>query len=87
LEDSSVKSYRLCLAIIAAAFVSACATVDQQAASAEPRPEKVYATGSRIPVRDRSEASADVKSVDNQGATEMLKGREVVVPAKGGGAM
>ena len=83
-EDSSVNSRRLCLAIIAAALVSACASVDQQTASSQPKQDKTYATGSRIPVRDRSAGSSDVRSVDSQNATEMMNKRGVVIPDKGG---
>jgi hypothetical protein len=53
------------LAAFAAASVVGCASVDQQQQSAEPRAEKTYNTGSRIPVG----GSATVRSVE--GSKEM----------------
>ncbi len=82
-----MNSHPPCLAIIAAILISASASVDQQATSAEPRQEKVYATGSRIPVRDRGDTSSDVRSVDNRGASEILQKRDstnIPTPMKGG---
>ena len=67
-----MNRHGLSLAIIAAASVIGCAAVDQ------------HNTGSRIPVHDRSEGSADVKSTDNKGAGEILDNRGVIVPGKGG---
>ncbi len=79
-----MNRHGLSLAIIAAASVIACAAVDQRPTEGQAKPEKVYTTGSRIPVHDRSAGSADVKSTDNRGAGEILDNRGVIVPGKGG---
>lgn len=78
-----MNRYGLSLAVIAAASVIGCAAPDQQPTQGQAKPEKVYNTGSRIPVHSRDEGSADVKSTDNKGAGEILDNRGVVIPAKG----
>lgn len=75
----------LFLAVVAAAYVAACASVDQQPTSAEARQEKVYNTGSHIPVRDRSSGSADVRSVEGKDIGDMMDKRGVIT--KGGSGM
>jgi hypothetical protein len=78
-----VSRYLLLPAVVAAATLVACATVEPSK-SAENRPDKVYATGSRIPVKDGS-GSAYVRSVDNkQGVDDMMEKRDVIIPPKGG---
>jgi hypothetical protein len=81
-----VNRHCLFLAAVAAASVAACAAVDQpRTTSAEDKPEKVYTTGSRIPVRDRSGGAADVRSVDGKSAADIMDKKDIVVPGKGGG--
>ena len=52
------------LAALAAISIAACASVEQQQ-SAEPKAEKTYTTGSRIPVRDGS-TSTRVTAIENK---------------------
>ncbi|TMH62535.1 MAG: hypothetical protein E6H55_08000 [Betaproteobacteria bacterium] len=67
---------------IAAIFVVGCAST--QPNSAEPRSEKRYVTGSRIPAPDGT-SSADIKSIEGkQGVDDALRGRDIVLPLKGG---
>ena len=67
---------------IAAMFVAGCASPDPN--SAEPRSEKRYVTGSRIPAPEGN-TSASVKSTETrEGIDDVLQGRNVVVPGKGG---
>ncbi len=67
---------------IAAIFAVGCASTEPN--SAEPRSEKRYVTGSRIPAPDGN-TSANVKSIETkEGVDEALRGRNVVVPGKGG---
>ena len=78
--------HRYCLlsAVIAAAFVTACATPEPQT-SAESRPDKVYTTGSRIPARDGT-GSGSVKSVTTkEGVDDMMQKRGETAPGKAGG--
>ena len=56
-----MNRYVLMSAAFMAMSVVGCASVEQQ--SAEPRAEKTYNTGSRIPVRDGS-GSGSVKSIE-----------------------
>jgi len=65
------------LGALATISLAGYASVEQQQ-SAEPRAEKTYSTGSRIPVRDGS-GSADVKSVDNKGAADAIMQRGGVI--------
>jgi hypothetical protein len=75
------RSYLLPVAV-AAIFVAGCASTDPN--SAEPRSEKRYVTGSRIPAPEGN-SSADVKSIESkEGLDEALRGRNIVVPGKGG---
>jgi hypothetical protein len=62
----------------------ACAAVEPQQTSSEDKADKTYNTGSRIPVRDRNSGSAEVHSVGNQGATEIMNNRGAIVPSKSG---
>jgi len=67
---------------IAAIFVVGCASPDPN--SAEPRSEKRYLTGSRIPAPNGG-TSANVTSVEGkEGIDDTLRGRDVVLPPKGG---
>ena len=79
-----MNRYFLMLAAIAAVSVASCASVEQQQ-SAEPREEKVYNTGSRIPIR-YGDGSASVQSVTSTKETqeEISAGSRVVVPGRGG---
>jgi hypothetical protein len=78
-----VNRYCLLSAAIVAASVAACATTDNPQMQSSAHKDRVYTTGSRIPVRDDA-GSADVKSVDNrQGVDDMMKNKDVVVPQKG----
>lgn len=81
-----MNRYLLMLAAIAAASAVSCTSVEQQ--SAEPRAEKTYNTGSRIPVRDGS-GSASVTSVEatKETAEDISARGRIVVPGKGGGGM
>jgi hypothetical protein len=79
-----VNRHCLVLAAVAAASVVACASVDQQPTSAEARPEKVYNTGSHIPVRDRNSGSADVRSVQGTDIGDVMDKRGVITNGGGG---
>jgi hypothetical protein len=70
------------LAAIAAVSVASCTSVEQQQ-SAEPRAEKVYNTGSRIPLGGRS---SPVRSVSPTKETQedISAASRVIVPGKGG---
>lgn len=74
----------LCLAILAATSIAACASVDPQPQSAEAKSDKVYTTGSRIPVRDRDSGSASVRSVDGKSVDDMLNKRDVITTSPKG---
>jgi type IV pilus biogenesis protein CpaD/CtpE len=75
------RSYLLPVTI-AAIFVAGCASTDPN--SAEARSEKRYVTGSRIPAPEGN-SSADVKSAESkEGIDDALRGRNIVVPGKGG---
>jgi hypothetical protein len=78
-----VNRYFLILATIAAVSAVGCASVEQQQ-SAGPREEKVYNTGSRIPLGG---GSSPVRSVTPTKETQedIRAGSQVVVPGKGGG--
>ena len=66
---------------LAAIFVAGCASTDPN--SAEPRSEKRYVTGSRIPASEGT-GSADIKSIEGkEGVDEALRGRNISGPAKG----
>jgi hypothetical protein len=76
--------HRSCLlpVTIAAIFVAGCASTEPN--SAEPRSEKRYVTGSRIPAPEGT-GSADVKSIETrEGVDDAMRGRSVTVPGKGG---
>jgi hypothetical protein len=74
------RSYLLPVAV-AAIFVAGCASTEPN--SAEPRSEKRYVTGSRIPAPEGT-SSADVKSIESkEGVDEAMRGRSIVVPGKG----
>jgi len=78
-----VNRYRLLPAVIAAAFVAACAAPESQP-SAENKPDKVYNTGSRLPARDGS-GSGDVKSVTNkESIDDMMRSKPAAAPKAGG---
>ena len=78
-----MNRYCLLAAVIAAAFVVACATPESQQ-SAENKSDKVYNTGSRLPVRDGS-GSRDVKSVtDKESIDDMMRNRPAGGPKAGG---
>jgi hypothetical protein len=78
-----VNRYYLLPAIIAAAFVVACATPQSQP-SAENKPDKVYNTGSRLPARDGS-GTQDVKSVTSkESIDDMLRSKPAGLPKAGG---
>ena len=75
------RSYLLPVTIAAIFFVG-CASTEPN--SAEQRSEKRYVTGSRIPSPDGS-SSADIKSTESkQGVDDALRGRDIVLPLKGG---
>jgi hypothetical protein len=77
-----VNSNRLLAALIATLPLVACATPDPQPSTA--RQDKVYTTGSRIPVRTGG-GSAEVNSVENkQSIDDTLRNRDVHIPGKGG---
>jgi len=67
---SSIRSLRNALIALAALGCVACSTTPTQQ-TAEPREDKVYRTGSNIPVKDK-DSSAYVQSVDQQAAKDML---------------
>ena len=79
-----MNRYFLMLAAIAAGSAVGCASVEQQ--SAEPRAEKVYNTGSRIPLGG---GSSPVRSIEPTKETqEDISARSRVVgPAGKGGGM
>jgi hypothetical protein len=87
-----VNSYRVFSVVVAAASLAACATPDSQQSSAQSAPqstssyhEKVYTTGSRIPVKEDGGGSASVKSVDNkQGIDDAMQNRNIYIPPAGG---
>ena len=55
----------LIVAAIPAALAAACATTES-AAPTQPPAEREYVTGSRIPVRDPSRTTGDVKVIDRE---------------------
>jgi hypothetical protein len=59
-----MNRYSLLLATTACAFVTSCASVPTQTASADPD-DAIVVTGSRLPSRDRG-SSSSVKTIDNQ---------------------
>lgn len=67
-------------AALAAILVAACASVEQQQ-SAEPKADRTYTTGSRIPVRDGS-GSTHVTTIENKVDIQDMGTRGAV----GGGA-
>ena len=68
----------------AASLLMGCASMETQ--SAEPRGDKTYTTGSRIPVRGGG-TSNSVRSVSNRDAAETIDGgRSIFIPGKGGPA-
>ena len=67
---SRIRFLRNAAVALAAVGCVACSTTPTQTA-AEPREDKVYRTGSNIPVKDK-DSSAYVQSVDQQGAKDML---------------
>jgi hypothetical protein len=75
------RSYLLPV-MIAAIFVAGCASTEPN--SAEPRSEKRYVTGSRIPAPEGN-TSANVKSIESkEGIDDAMQGRTITVPGKGG---
>ena len=79
-----MNRYCLLSAMIVAAAMVACTTVEPQQTS-ENKPDKTYVTGSRIPVHD-STGSASVKTIDNkQGVDDAMQNRApMTAPSKGG---
>jgi hypothetical protein len=74
------RSYLLPVTI-AVIFVAGCASMDPN--SAEPRPDKRYVTGSRLPAHDGN-TSADVKSIDSKDAIDdVMQRRNISIPGKG----
>jgi hypothetical protein len=66
---------------IAAILVAGCASTDPN--SAEPRSEKRYVTGSRIPSPEGN-TSANVKSIESkEGIDDAMQGRNITMPGKG----
>ena len=75
------RSHLLAVAL-AAIFVAGCASTDPN--SAEPRSEKRYVTGSRIPAPEGT-TSANVKSIESkEGIDDAMQGRSITAPGKGG---
>jgi len=76
-----------CLAlavVIAAASITACATVEPQS-SARSEDDKAYVTGSRIPARNSS-GSSEVQSVQSkQGIDAMMRNPNLSAPPNPGG--
>ena len=66
------------LAALAAISVAGCASVEQQQ-SAEPKAEKTYSTGSRLPVRDGS-GSTRVTAVENKVDIQDIGSRTGIAP-------
>jgi uncharacterized protein YceK len=66
------------LAALAAISVAGCASVEQQQ-SAEPKAERTYTTGSRIPVRDGS-GSTHVTAIENKGDIQDIGTRSGMGP-------
>ena len=67
------------LAVAGILLVAGCASTDRQTASDD---DKVYVTGSRIPVKDRSTV---LTTTDRNAIDDMMRHRSVDVPSKGGG--
>jgi hypothetical protein len=67
-------------AIVTALVVAGCASTNRDTPSFDD--DKVYVTGSRIPVRDRSTV---LTTSDRNAIDDMMRHRTIVVPAKGGG--
>ena len=76
-----VRPLAVIVAVIGASFVFGCATPAEQ--DAESRTEKVYRTGSNIPVRDR-DASA-VKSMSGEDYERMKPPMSMPPRGAGGG--
>ena len=78
-----MHSSRLFAALMVTLSLAACGTPDPRA-SAAAADDKVYTTGSRIPVRQGS-GSAAVRSIDNkQEIDESMQNRNIYIPSKGG---
>ena len=78
-----MNSPRVCAVLIATLSLLACAAPDPRA-SAPASDDKVYTTGSRIPVRQGG-GSAAVRSIDSkQDVDESMQNRSIYVPGKGG---
>jgi hypothetical protein len=75
------RFYLVCVTI-AAIFTAGCASTD--ANRAEPRAEKRHVTGSRIPAPEGTSSAAVQSTESKEGIDDTLRGRNVVVPGKGG---
>ena len=74
---------RLFAALMVTLSLTACGTPDPRA-SAAASDDKIYTTGSRIPVRQGG-GSAAVRSIDNkQDVDESMQNRSIYVPGKSG---
>lgn len=72
----------ICGLMGAAGVLVGCTSMEPQAG--EPRGDRAYITGSRIPVRDGS-TSNSVRSVNNRDAAETIDERSrIYIPPKGG---
>lgn len=80
-----MNRYDLILAAIAATVVAGCATAPNPQV-AESADDKAYVTGSRLPVRDNSSTTANVKAIANKNAIDdmMNRGSSIYIPPKGG---
>jgi hypothetical protein len=68
--------------VIAVDLAAGCASPEPQ--TAQTRNDKVFTTGSRIPVRDGN-TSAPVKSIDNREATQIINDHsQINIPPKNG---
>jgi len=84
-----VNRHCLIPALIAAASVVACAPVETQPSqqASENKPDKVYTTGSRIPVKEGS-GSASVRSVQGkEGVDDVMRGSGTITTAPKGSGM
>jgi type IV pilus biogenesis protein CpaD/CtpE len=66
----------LTITVVAAALLAGCAVPASQTATDEPREERVYRTGSNLPMRDRDQRidTVDPRSIDTTMPTPKGRG-------------
>jgi hypothetical protein len=76
-----MNRYNMIVAAVAVAVAAACATPNPQAPQApQAQDDKGYVTGSRLPVRNGSGTTADVKGVSGRDAMDEMRRNTVSSP-------